>query len=112
MPEIDKGILELILEQSIGLIFGITCLIFLYFTLKEKIKDKNQTIKQLKDIIHERKTDRDGLLGLMGEIRAYLATARSLEQIAQHTIVETMKQDENKRRRRLDRIVKDTLSNE
>lgn len=108
-PE-QSDLVRFLFNQGTGVAFGITCLVILYFWHREHIKDKNETIEKLKSIIHDRKTDRDALLSLMGEVKAHLTNNNSIRRIAQEAVSETLHQNEGQRKRKLDAYITQELS--
>lgn len=104
----SSELVKFLFNQGTGVAFGITCLVILYYSHKETIKDKNETVERLKGIIYERKTDRDALLQLMGKIEAHLTMSNAIRQIAQQAVSETLMHTE--RRRKLDTFIENTLA--
>ena len=64
--EIERSIVDYVISQGLGVVFGSVCFWLL-------IKEKRSSEKRLVDVIRERKSDRDDLLQTLGAVKSHLA---------------------------------------
>lgn len=100
----EKTLLDYVLGQGIGVVFGA---VILYVYLKER----KENSRRLTGIIHERKTDRDQLLLMLGRLDAHLGRAAAFEEFSRIALEEA-DDPHNPRRRRHDMLLQVALARE
>jgi len=99
---VEKSLLDYVLSQTIGVVFAAVVL-WLY------IKEKHTTERRLVDIIRERKTDRDALLGTLARVEVHLQRSDQFEEFSRAALEDAQRADVPKRRK-TDRLLASALA--
>jgi hypothetical protein len=100
----EKTLLDYVLGQGIGVVFG-AAILYIY------IRERKENTRRLVGIIHERKTDRDQLLLMLGRLDAHLGRAAAFEEFSRVALREAADPD-NPHRRRHDLLLQAALERE
>lgn len=88
--------LEKLLNQGSGFVMAMIMFIVWF-------KQTRGHVRRLEQILTERKTDRDAMLGMLGELKAYLARSDAFETFAREALHEL--ESDGPKRRAMDRLL-------